>query len=260
MSVSKLTQPAQDMVNAYVNLSTKGHNIPCPYYNNKHQKVRGALRVLVGKGSPSEIVQEAHMIALRKKVDLASLAQEDVRKFLVKHNLGVDCSAFVYYVLNAELQTKKSTSLPKTLNFPKTWNILRKILRRLRTAENTNVAILANEKNSTAVPLSDAQPGDMVIMLETGQDHARNHVLLIHEVDKKDNKTLLKYTHALQWRTDGVYEHGVRQGSIEVTNTDMPLTSQIWTEKGVSGDTNETFARAKRAKTLELRRLNKLSS
>ena len=39
MSVKKLTEPAQKILEAYLNLSTKGHKIPCPYYNNKHNNV-----------------------------------------------------------------------------------------------------------------------------------------------------------------------------------------------------------------------------
>jgi hypothetical protein len=249
---STLTQSAMNVLNAYVNLSTKGHNIPCPYYNNKRQKVRGALRVLVGKGSPSEIVQEAHMIALRTKVDLKKLKEDEVQKFLVENNLGIDCSAFVYYVLQAELTERKNTSLSSVLKLKKTLNPVRKFLQLFRHAENTNVLVLADDRNSTVVNKKDVQAGDMIITLDSDLGVARNHVLLIHKVEGKN----IHYTHSLQWNADGKYEHGVRQGAIKIVDEKKCLTEQEWTEKKQTGEKNETLQKAKNAKTVEIRRLN----
>ena len=194
------------------------------------------------------------MIALKKKVDLEKLEQDGVKKFLVDHNLGVDCSAFVYYVLNAELVSKKKRKLTRVLKFPKTLNPVRKLIRKFRTAENTNVLVLADNKNSKPIKMKDVQAGDMIIMIGTGIDHARNHVLLVHEV----NDEKIKYTHSLQWRTDGKYEHGVRQGVILIVDKNKPLVAQVWAENNITGSTNETFLRARRAETLEIRRLRTL--
>lgn len=252
MQITSLTKPAQAVLDSYLNLSTKGHNIPCPYYNNKHTKLRGALRVNIGKGSPSEIVQEAHLMALKDKVDLSSLNADDTKKFLVEHNLGVDCSAFVYYVLGAEFFERTHKSLARKLKFQKTYNIVRNILRKLRTAENTNVLVLADDKNSRIIKMNETRAGDMIIIMNAGPNNSRNHILLAHEVSKDK----IKYTHSLQWSKDGQYDHGVRQGIILITDPLKPLIEQTWVEKNKTGDENETFLRAKQAHILEIRRLH----
>lgn len=251
MQNSQLTKQAQEVLNGFLNLSLEGHHIACPYFNNKKHGVRGALRVTIGKGSAEEIVQEAHLTALKKRVDLSELNPEDMKKFLVDNHLGIDCSGFVYYVLDAERQATNETRLTTALKRKRTLNPLRAIIRRLRHVENTNVALLADKRNSTSVAIKDVAAGDIIVMLKTGNDHARDHVLLVDEV----SGNVIHYTHALQWSKDGAYNHGVRQGTITVENEHAPLPAQKWEESGVNGKENETFARAQRAETLDIRRL-----
>jgi hypothetical protein len=59
----------------------------------------------------------------------------------------------------------------------------------------------------------------------------------------------------LDWRTDGLYNHGVRQGTIEIVDLAKSLTNQIWIESGKTGEENETLERAIYAKNLLIRRL-----
>lgn len=255
--MSQLSQPAQTIIEKYMHLAFGGtSSIACPYYNNKRQKVRGALRVLVGKGSADEIIEEATLMALREKIHLSSLSAEQLNQFLVDHNLGIDCSALSYYILSAEVSARTHKQLKNILRFPQTKNPLRLLIRALRKVENTDVTVLADDKNSSIIPLDDAQAGDFIAILETGSDFARNHIVTIHEVEVHNNKpTRIHYTHSLQWSTDGKYTHGIRQGSIDIIDN-KPLLEQSWLEQGKSGNENETFKRAKEAKRVELRRLN----
>ena len=75
------------------------------------------------------------MFAFKDKIDLGSLADENLRRFLVDHNLGVDCSALVYHILDAESKARGQGPLKKHLKFPNIKNPLRKLLTKLRTVE-----------------------------------------------------------------------------------------------------------------------------
>jgi hypothetical protein len=59
-----LSPGAQQLIHDYLNLpcgTMKG--IRCPYINNARLRQRGQLRVLVGKGTPREIIEEANIIS-----------------------------------------------------------------------------------------------------------------------------------------------------------------------------------------------------
>lgn len=245
MTLLKLPQESQNVLNQYLHLPFDGRNIQCPYFVNSRQKVRGALRVLVGKGSPEDIVEEATILALKEKVDLAALSDTELKKFLVDHYLGIDCSGLVYYALG----------MGRRLAFPNTKG-LRKLIAKLRPAENMDVATLAHEANSSPVSLADVAPGDLIVLLGAGPLQDRDHVLLIHEVEKKEGGVMtIRYTHAFAWSTDGKYGHGVKQGDIVVTDTSRPLVESAWTEAGKTGDENETLRHIKSARTVEIRRM-----
>ena len=261
MQIKTLTQPALAVINNYLHLPLGQTTVAAPYMNNRRQKIRGALRVLVGKGTPEEIVEEATLIAFREKTPLNELSENDVKKFLVQQHLGIDCSGLVYHILNAELSAKKKKNIKSTLRFPHARSPLRKLLCLLRPAENTNVYTFASDKNTHVVSLHEVQPGDIIIILESDDRFAsRDHVLLVHEVIYESNSPRsLSYTHTLAWSTDGVTEHGVRQGKIEIGDTQKSLLEQAWIERGKKNEQNETWQHANAAKILDIRRLNAFS-
>lgn len=242
------------IINSYLHLPFPDKDISCPYFNNRHSKVHAGLRVLIGKGTPQEIVDEATLFAFRQKVDFKKLSDEELKKFLVDHNLGIDCSGLVYSILDTEFKSQKKGSLKKYLKFP-TKNFLRKFIIRLRTIENTGVQTFADDKNSNVISLKDVQPGDFIIFLNT-MEKGFHHIVMIQAVEY-DNTTpkILFYTHSLHWQKDGKYAHGVRQGSIEITDIHASLLEQRWIEMGKQGEENETYLHAKSAERLELRRL-----
>ncbi len=226
------------MIQAYESLQFGDKQIPTPYFNNKRQKVRGALRVLVGKGTPEDIVEEAKLIARRAHQELKTLSKKDLSAFLVDHNLGIDCSGFVYHVLNAErpLQSK--------LKFPNT-SLLRKLLTKFRTAENTNVKVLAHEKNSSAIAITDIQPGDFIAMIGSKKVGAPDHILLVEKVDGD----VIHYVHSYKLPSDGKYDHGIKHGEIEITDAKKSILDQRW-------DDAEVLEAVRDAKEVNVRRLN----
>lgn len=255
--IKTLSQPAMETIQQYLHLPFSDRDVSCPYYNNRRGQVRGALRVLVGKGSVEDILDEAMILSLKHRVDLNAMNSEQLKQFLVDHHIGIDCSGLAYYILDAELRARKLVSLKRQLRFSSTINPLRWLLRQLRTVENTSVDVLSNPSNSLEVPVMAVQPGDMIVMLGTGRDHTMNHVLIVHEVQSDDNlPKILSYTHTLQWSTDGKYHHGVRQGIITIVDNSKGLLEQSWEEQHIQGEANETYVHAKLANNLTIKRLH----
>jgi hypothetical protein len=256
-----LSKPAQEIINNYLHLPFGNKNVSCPYFNNKKSGARAALRVMIGKGSVEDIVQEIMLIGFREKLELEKMTNEQLKKVLVDHNIGIDCSGIAYYILEAEVQSIKKHKFKNKLKYPYIKNPLRKLLTKLRPVESTNVKTLFHDKNSKEVSLRNIQPGDMIIMIKSGQKQDRDHILIVHKVeyDKDENPTAIYYTHSLNWSTDGIYNHGVRQGVITITDINKNIEKQSWEENRITGEKNETQMRAETAKTLQIKRLNILN-
>lgn len=255
-----LSPTAEKMIDSYLNLPFPGvTGVRCPYYNNKRSIVRGQLRVLAGKGSPDEIIEESKIISIQYHLGLfdhegncTTKDKEVIRKFLVDHNLGIECSGFVTQVLREHFKETKKFDFTKKLFICSPKRFIRYLLTRLRPVESINVLVYADDKNSSAVnDLKDMKAGDLVIMLETGPQQKRNHILLI----KDNDGHTIKYAHARAWSSEGVYGHGVAEGIITLSDPSKDLLAQTWTELGRENGLNETYLEAKNAKTLQVRRL-----
>ncbi len=218
-----------------------------PYWNNKVTRTRAALRVRVGKGSPRDIFEEAQNLAVKNHVPIESLSNEMLKKMLVDENIGIDCSGFAYYLLNAESEEIGNGSIDKSMHFTNCRGIIGKIRAHFRPVENCSVATLADDKNSRVVPLKETQPGDIVTMLAGDE---RDHVLTIYRVDYQNFTPIeIHYVHATAYPEDGLYGSGVKEGMIEILDPEKSILNQRWL-----GDNPRIFDRAKNSKT-EIRRL-----
>lgn len=264
----KLSPSAQKTIHDYLNLPYVGvSGVRCPYFNNARLGQRGQLKVLIGKGSPEEIVEEAKIISIQYRKDVfdkngvfnahvehpAEHEQaECIRQFMVDNNLGVDCSGFITNVLQKHFAETKKINLAKKLFITKKINFLRWIISRLRPVEQISVKVYANNKNTMIMDdLKMIQPGDLITMLKTGPNKNHDHILLVEEVDGDK----IKYAHARVWSSEGKYGHGVSEGIITITNPKKGLLEQTWEEKDKTGEDNETFLEAKQAEILEIRRI-----
>lgn len=293
-----LSPQAQKMLNDYFSLPFPGAaGVRCPYFNNTRVGRRGALRALIGKGTPAEIVEEAKIVSIqyrrgifdhdghccvhnnlnchseRSEESLSFAdAQDDkkidcVRRFLIDNELGVDCSGFATHILRAHfLETAGLDIAHKFIkNIPA--GFFRKIIMRLRPVESIGVKSgFANDKNTEKLgdenagyDFSKIQAGDAVVMLQTGSNRKRNHLLIITDCDGEK----IKYAHARAWSSEGQYGHGVNAGEIKIVAPGKGLLAQEWHEKSPAlsddlfhqANANETFLEAKNARTLEIRRI-----
>ena len=231
--IKKLSPNAEAVIQKYLHLHfTDNLEINTPYLNNRRTGIRAGLRVLIGKGTPDEIIDEARLIALREKIELTNLDTKNLKKFLVDHGLGIDCSGLAYHILAAELRTH-GTVLGARLKFPFIKNPLRKLIARLRPVESAGVRTLAHEKNATRISTNEIQPGDMIVMIETGTTNKFNHVLLVTETDSSTDNQISKITYiqSIQYSKDGKYNHGVRTDEISITKNSPDLRDETWSDE-----------------------------
>ncbi len=220
----RLPEPAQRIIHAYQNLPLGKEGVICPYFIN-HTNNRGGLTVMVGKGSPSEIVEETVLIAQKKRFDLDTKTPTEVRAFMKKNYLGIDCSGFVSHILastNPDILKKLARVNPLTHPFRFFWH-------NLNPVKNISVKVLTNTKNAERVEsINNIEPGDMI--------RTRNgkHVLLVTEVKFSEGVvTDISYVHTTSFYGDA---NGIRTGSISVTDSSQPLEKQIWDEVDETGE------------------------
>lgn len=263
-----LSPKAIAMINDYLSLPFPGlEGVVCPYFNNSRANLRGQLRVLIGKGTPKEIVEEAQIISIQYHAGLFEkngacclhnehtgepVTPDDMRRFLIKHNLGIECSGFITNVLRAHFKETKGIDAVRKIFITSPKKIVRWTIAKLRPVENINVRTYADDKNTAPIKnIADSKPGDVIIMLETGPTKKRNHIVLIEE----NNGNVINYVHARAWSTEGQFGHGVNRGTITINSPTGALLEQTWNEKGLTGEANETYLEAKNASRLEIRRL-----
>lgn len=264
-----LSPNAQKILNEYFNLPFPGVlGVRCPYFNNARRRRRAQLRVLVGKGMPREIVEEAQIISLQYRAGIfdhsgncclhggehagSHANAEEIRKFLIDNDLGVECSGFVTQILRAHFLETKNIDIAHRFQKVSPRKFLRYLIAGLRPIENISARTYVDDANTSRVDnISAVQPGDVIVVLETIPDHKRNHILLVTE----NNNDVVKYAHARAWSREGKYGHGVAEGEIKLIKPNEGLLSQEWSELGFVGLDNETFVEVKEARRVEIRRV-----
>ncbi len=224
-----LPEIATQTINEYKNLKLGGKEIPCPYFINS-EKEKGGLRVLVGKGSPEEIEHEVKVWAQLRGFDLEQATVDEIREFMIKHKIGVDCSGFLVHVINRWMKKRMGKRLIDCLKFEN--NSLFSILkRRLRSAENIGASTLTSEMNTTKITdLNEVRPGDLIRL--KGIRKNAHHIAMVSEMegDFSGEKFIIKsfkYVHSTRNYAD---KHGLREGEVKITKPGKELKDQEWTE------------------------------
>ncbi len=255
MNTKTLSNRALSVIDQYLNFKVGTAMCSVPYFNNKTTKLRGALAVHAGKGSPQEIFEEVQSLLIKAHTTAESLSTESLKKLLADNNIGIDCSGFAYYVLNAESEESGKGSIDKHISFVQAKGVLRKLIASWRPVGNVDVSTLAHDANGRVIPLKAIQPGSIITMTNDTEENERDHILVIHQVEYQNFIPYkLHYSHAVAYPEDGMYGTGIKQGTIEIIDIAKPIAEQAWTENGRQGDTNRIFVRANKSKT-EVRQL-----
>lgn len=230
----QISEVGQKVINAFKSLSLGGKTVTAPYFIN--DKRRKDLRAMVGKGTPDEIVMEARIWEKLKGVDFSTMTEKEIKQFLMNIGLGIDCSGFVLYVLDALYQEKTGKHIFNRLT-PLKNSFLWPLMYRLRPVENMGAETLTNDENSVRIAINDVHPGDL--FRSKAKKNNGHHIMIITKVerDESNNVTKITYTHSSQYYAD---ENGVKTGDIEITDPNKALEEQNWLEKDING-VNHTF-------------------
>lgn len=236
MDKKSLGQNANKIIQDYKMLLLGGKSVVCPYYINP-KTTRANLRVLIGKGNPEEITLETEICAKLGGLDLNSMSEDEIRKFMIKRHIGIDCSGFVVHVLNEETKEKFNKKLWSVIK-KKNKNIYSSIRYFLRPVENIGVADLTSEINSYQIKnVNEVKVGDIIKMPSLKNEHGL-HVLLINELEVEENQIkTIKFANSNRYYGD---DNGIRFGEIKVIDDNKGLEQQQWIDPGSQGD-NYTY-------------------
>jgi len=215
--ILKIPEAGQKIIDSYLRMPINNKVIACPYYTNL-KKIRGGLRVFLGKAPAQEIINEAKFISQKEHLDLSQLSEQELYHFMVEHNLGIDCSGLAVHILKevyanfpiSDNKTKKINILKKIKIVPFYKKPFRYLISKMRPLENISVRILADNKNSFEVnDFSDIRPGDMMIRTNL------KHIYLVVKVEK-ENEMIKKisYCHAPRPKQKDYFGSGVIEKTV----------------------------------------------
>lgn len=215
--------PALEIIDEYLKLHLGGKEVQCPYYMNT-VKERAGLRALIGKGEPTEIEKEVMVWAKLKDFDLYKSSPMQIREFMIKHNIGIDCSGFIVHVLNFWLKTEGKYALDRYLIYKKN-GIIDRIRRMIRPVENISANTLTNIDNCQNIDdLNQIQPGDLI--RSKGKQKNSHHVMLITKVVKQEGQVIeFEFAHSSKTMDS---TNGVKLEKIKILNINKSLSQQAW--------------------------------
>ena len=204
----------EDIFHLYTHLPLGGKEVVCPYWINNLKKLKHGPGG--GKASPSEIVNLTNLKAREKEVDLSKLSEREIILFMKKNRIGVDCSGFAFWQLNALDLEKGGNGIADDIPQSKG----RFIKSRASTTMLTSPLV-----SSPIESVSEIKPGDMIRMQKG------HHLLVVLQVERnnQDNPDKIVYVHSSSPLFTLV--SGVHQQSILITDPKKTLKEQKWLEK-----------------------------
>lgn len=199
----------------YTHLLLGGKQIRAVYWMDKiKKKIWGPYG---GKGSPEELAEAANKIAKEKGINLTKLKRRQIRLFLKKSLIGMDCSGLAFNLLDALDKEKGGNGLVDDIPGA-----------RGRFLVRASVAMLTNNEVSVPVKkISDLRIGDM-IRLSAGK-----HLAVVTQIKKEDKEIReIVYVHS----SSGTAIDGVHTAKILVLNENLGLEKQRWLETAKNGE------------------------
>ncbi len=215
---------AQEAIHRYFNLPFGRKRVKCPYYMNI-KKERAGLRVMVGKGSVAEIVHETKVWAQLKGFNLSRKSEEEIREFMIKKGIGIDCSGFIAHILDHWFKSENRGRVWNNLKFQDN-SIYARFRRFLRPIENIGANLLTSDLNCIHIDnFDDIGPGDLI--RAKGKQKNAHHVAIITDTHKSESGKLKKfdYVHAHRFYEE---ENGVRKGTVIISKPEGSLKDQEW--------------------------------
>ena len=211
----------------YLNIENKIVRIP--YWRNKLnlKKVKRVQGPFGGKGTPEQIKSATLQKAKKLNVDLRKMTAKQIEKFMRQNRIGIDCSGFVFQVLN-QLKPgfcKKLKKAPGKSSNP---------------ARRFNASAFTSDQNSIRVngKISEIKVGDIIpVGLENGKI---THVMVVVDTSPEE----ITYAHS----SSKTQLEGPHLGKIIIEYPNEPLDKQRWEEELASGKSILSLAKEPLAK------------
>ncbi|OGG02486.1 hypothetical protein A2W14_01655 [Candidatus Gottesmanbacteria bacterium RBG_16_37_8] len=210
-----LQKKTQIFVDGFLNMDILGQSFNCPYWSNKMKNGRVVLRgFLDGKGDSKSIKHQLENLIL-PEINKDQILSNPLLfyKFAKKNRIGIDCSGFVYRILDFLISRG---FVKRRIN--KITGVFKDGIRKTNAS-----ALTSNEFNVKVNTAGKVQFADM-IRFNGGQ-----HIALI--IDKSAD--ILTYVHSSKQLSE---KYGVHKASIRITDPSKGLEFQIWQEKTGKGD------------------------
>jgi hypothetical protein len=213
----KLPPKTQKLIFRYTNLKLGPHIVACPYYQNVSK--RKGKSVYIGKGLPKEIEKEAKALFTKRGKRWKYFEPSSIRLYMVMADLGIDCSGFVARIIESFLKENDLNILSLK---PGDSSLVSLFKYKIRPYTNLSADALTGTSNCIKITdINNVRPSDFIRV--GGQ-----HLAIVTEVEK--TKGLVKKITYYHSTSDYLDKHGVRKGSIVITNLKNSLVKQKWTE------------------------------
>mgnify|MGYP001559844356 CR=1 FL=1 len=168
-----------------------GKKVPTPYrINIPYQGDRRKY----GKSDPKTLISDIKQIAKEQNFNLERASIGEIRKFMEDNQLGLDCSGFVYHILDFLLNQIGKGGMQQ-IGFPK--------------PSSTNANLLTSEKFTIPVrKFEDLQAGD-IIKLDS-QDTIPHTLIILNVQDR-----VASYAHSSKLtEVKGVHQDKIINGTL----------------------------------------------
>ena len=237
-----MTEDLRQIVESYTKLRVGDKLVDLPYTIATSQiNTTGAIMGrtsryanFAGKGRPDQIHRALLSEAGRHNLNLAIATPQEIHAFMIKQGIGVDCSGFVYNVLDAYLRANKLPPLNQLiLRRNDVLGRLERLLLGWRWVRRCSAATLTNDFNTAKVLRADAiRPGDVIRL--THADWPGNHIAIVVATSKSQ----ITYAHS-----SGTTQHqGPHTAFIKITHPELGLENQSWEELTQSGHNYGTYS------------------
>ncbi len=212
--IIETTKSLQDLFFSYTHLLIGGKEIVCPYWMDSLKKLKHGPGG--GKASPQEIIMYTNSKVKENGIDLNKQGEHEIVLFMKINRVGVDCSGFAFWMLNALDLEKGGNGIADDI--PNSRGKVIKIRASTKMLTDEGISFFVKKIN-------EIKPGDM-IRLRGGHHLA---VVLEIEKDKNDNPKRIIYVHSSSSAFTAI--SGVHKGLIIITDSSKSLQDQDWQEQ-----------------------------
>lgn len=213
------------LASEYVECEIHGQRIPIPYFiSDGDRRFRWQSE---GKGSLATLKQEIADFFAKEHLTPELMAPSTIKEKLEAARIGIDCSGYVYHLVDAYLRQTRGISASWYFRRLAGWRGTLEIwFKHWRRERRLSADTLTNALNTWPVPTAgDVKPGDLIRLTPT-EWHGK-HVALVTTI----TPTTITYTHS-GYRT---LETGPHFGAITILDPAKGLEAQKWHETTATG-------------------------